>query len=216
MRAFLSYQTNDREVAARVAAVLGEFGCGAFLAHEHIEVSEEWRIEILKELSQADIFVPILSANYYSSIWCKQESGIAAFREMTVLPLSIDGQISQGFISHIQSSRIDPAAPTYANLLPGLAKHDVSFVIGKLIQRVGDSRSYRGAEANFELMLPYVGRATKDQIVELLEVSTKNKQVCHAGICATEYLPPLVNSHGAYMNRELRAEIDAVLDRYKK
>ena len=39
MRAFMSYQSGDREIAARVAAILGEFECSTFMAHENIEVS---------------------------------------------------------------------------------------------------------------------------------------------------------------------------------
>lgn len=216
MRAFLSYQTADREIAARVAAILEEFECAAFMAHENIEVSGEWRIEILKEIGAADLFVPILSANYYNSIWCKQESGIAAFREMTIVPLSTDGSIPQGFIAHIQSTKIDPAAPTYRDLLPGVAKHDVSFVIDKLVTKVGSSGSYRRAEANFELVLPYIGKATHKQVADLLNLSTDNGQVCHAGLCATKYLPPLVKSHGKYMDKEKLKELEGILARYNK
>lgn len=212
----MSYQTADREVAARVAAILVELECTAFMAHEHIEVSEEWRTQILKELEAADVFIPILSANYYGSIWCKQESGIAAFRRMTIVPLSADGQIPQGFIAHIQSTKIDPNAPTYADLLPGVAKHDVSFVVDKLIKKVAGSRSYRSAEANFELILPYIGRAKKEQVVELLNASTNNDQVCHAGLCATKYLPSLVQSHGQFMSVAKRKELEDVLARYNK
>lgn len=216
MRAFMSYQTGDKEIAARVAAILEEFGCSAFMAHEHIEVSGEWRIEILKEIEAADLFVPILSANYYNSIWCKQELGIAAFRKMTIIPLSTDGSIPQGFIAHIQSTKIDPAAPTFGDLLPGVAKHDVSFVIDKLVAKVGKSRNFRGAEANFELILPYIGKATREQVVELLNVSTDNGQVCNAGLCATKYLPPLVKSHGKYMDAGKLKELEEVLGRYNK
>ena len=50
MRAFMSYQTADREIAGRVAALLTGFECTAFMAHENIEVSGEWRLEILDEL----------------------------------------------------------------------------------------------------------------------------------------------------------------------
>jgi hypothetical protein len=118
MRAFMSYQTVDKEAAARVAGVLTEFDCTAFMAHDHIEVSEEWRLEILTELEVADLFVPILSAHYYGSVWCMQESGIAAFRRMTIIPLSIDGALPPGFLAHIQSTKIDPAAPAIRDLLP--------------------------------------------------------------------------------------------------
>jgi hypothetical protein len=216
MRAFLSYQTADREVAARVAAVLQEFDCSAFMAHEHIEVSGEWRVEILKQIGTADLFVPILSTNYYNSIWCKQESGIAAFREMTIVPLSTDGSIPQGFIAHIQSTKIDPAAPAFEDLLPGVVKHDVAFALDLLIARVGKSRSFRGAEANFELVLPYLRKAPRKKVVDLLHLSTDNKQVCHASLCATKYLPPLVKSHGRYMDKGKLKELEGVLAQYSK
>jgi hypothetical protein len=93
MYAFLSYQSADKEVAAKIKAILSRLGVESFLAHEDINVSEEWRLAILAELAKVDLFIPILSAHYYDSIWCKQESGIAAFREITIVPLSLDGSI---------------------------------------------------------------------------------------------------------------------------
>lgn len=216
MRAFMSYQTADKEIAARVTAILEEFECTAFMAHEHIEVSSEWRLEILKQIEAADLFVPILSANYYNSIWCKQESGIAAFRKMTIIPLSTDGSIPQGFIAHIQSTRIDPAEPAYRDLLPGLAKHDVSIVINKLVAWIGNSRNYRSAEYYFELMLPYIDKATSQQVVNLLNAATDNNQVCNASLCATKYLPPLVQSHGKLMDHDKLKKLEEVLARYNK
>ena len=170
----------------------------------------------MNEIETADLFVPILSANYFSSIWCKQESGIAAFRKMTIIPLSTDGAVPQGFIAHIQSTKIDPQSPKYADLLPGVAKHNVAFVIDKLIAKIGRSGNFRGAEANFELILPYLGKATKEQVVQLLDVSTANVQVCHASLCATKYLPPLVESHGKFMNAERLAELRGVLAQYER
>lgn len=216
MRAFMSYQTADKLVAARIAALLAKMGCTAFMAHENIEVSEEWRIQILKELSEADIFVPILSVHYYGSIWCKQESGIAAFRNMTIIPLSTDGAIPAGFIGHIQSTYINPEAPKLVSLLPGLAKRDVKFVIDGLISIIAKSGDYRSAEANFELVLPYIKNASNEQIVELLHVSAANDQICNASLCATKYLPPLFASHGQFMNGDTRKELSDVLKRYEK
>jgi hypothetical protein len=70
-------------------------------------------------LERADIFVPILSARYYESVWCVQESGIAAFRNITFIPLAIEGRIPQGF-----STRIDPEKPPLEPLLAGIAKRD--------------------------------------------------------------------------------------------
>ena len=129
MLAFMSYQAANRAVAGRVSDLLASLGIQAFMAHEHIEVSVQWRDEILRQIGLANLFVPILSQNYYASIWCKQESGIAAFRRITVIPLSIDGSTPQGATSNFQSTIIDPNAPVYANILPGLALNDVNFLI---------------------------------------------------------------------------------------
>ena len=110
MYAFLSYQTAERAIAGRVQALLDGLGVRSFMAHEDIDISEEWRLTILAELQKADLFVPLLSAAYLGSVWCVQESGIAAQRDgLTVIPLSLDGTTPPGFIGHIQSKRVDPA-----------------------------------------------------------------------------------------------------------
>ena len=207
MLAFMSYQTADREIAAGVAAVFQGLGVQCFMAHEHIEVSVQWRDEILRQIGLADLFVPILSQRYYASIWCKQESGIAAFRRMTIIPLSLDGSIPQGAINHIQSTLLQGGQATLQQLVPGLAAHDVTFAINALINIVGGSRSFRSAEYNFQMILPYLQRATDAQIVRLLSVSQANGQVCHASLCAREYLPPLMRSHGHLLPAQVRENL---------
>jgi hypothetical protein len=214
MRAFLSYQTADKLVAGRISELLKGLGISAFMAHEDIEVSEEWQHRILKEIGEADLFIPILSERYFSSVYCAQESGIAAFKIMTMIPLSIDGTIPHGFLAHIQSTKINPDNPTYLDLLPGLAKRDISFLISAIITIVAGSRSWRGAESNFQLILPYLMEASRQQVVELLTVSNHNKEVCNAGLCAQKYLPPLVKTHGRYMKRKDLRELKDTLTRY--
>jgi hypothetical protein len=213
MLAFMSYQTEDRLVAASVAGLLEAIGIQSFMAHEHIEVSVQWREEILRQIGLADLFVPILSERYYASIWCKQESGIAAFRRITIIPLSVDGSIPQGAMNHIQSTHIG-LQPTYQKLFPGLAAHDVAFTISAIIQIIARSGNYRTAESNFAMILPYLNRATDQQIVDLLNVSYHNNQICHAALCAREYLPPLLKSHGQYLQPEIRADLGQLLAQY--
>ncbi len=205
MRAFLSYQTDDKIIAGDIKKVLDRLNVETFLAHEDIEVSAEWRLTIIQELMVTDLFIPILSKNYYGSIWCKQESGMAAYRGITIIPLSIDGSIPQGFIAHIQSTRINPKQINAAPLVTGIARRDKAFAIDGIINIISLSGNYRGAEANFELILPYLNDASKEQKVRLLQASLRNNQVCNAGLCATKYLPPLLASHGQYLSAEDRA-----------
>ena len=79
IRAFISYQTSEKHVAGAIQRVLDEVGIPGFLAHKDIEVSVEWRERILQELRQASLFISLLSERYFSSPWCVQESGIAAY-----------------------------------------------------------------------------------------------------------------------------------------
>lgn len=214
MRAFLSYQNEDREVAGRVARLLDSIGVASFMAHEDIIVSEEWRLQLLRELAATDLFIAILSQQYFSSVWCTQEAGIASFRDLSIIPLSIDGTVPAGFLGHIQSTRIDPAQPRCEDLFPGIARKDFHFLIAGIIRLIGASRSWRHAEANFELILPYINRATRQQIVELLTVSTRNLEVCNAAGCIRDYLPPLIKTHGRYMKRKDLRELKDVKARY--
>jgi hypothetical protein len=138
------------------------------------------------------LFIPILSKNYYCSIWCKQESGMAAYRGIAVVPLSIDGSIPEGFIAHVQSSRIDPKELNAAPLITAIARRDKPFATDGIINIIRSSVNFRRAEANFELIVPYLKDASKEQKIRLLEVSLENNQICHAGLCATKYLPPIV------------------------
>lgn len=214
MYAFLSYQTADKHVAGEIRALLAELGVESFLAHEDIGVSQEWRLKILEEIRKADLFIPILSANYYASEWCVQESGMAALMELTIIPFSIDGTIPKGFIAHIQSTKVEPGNITLKNIFPGLAKKDVAFVIDTILQIIEGSSSFRGAEANFALLLPFLGKATDEQMTKLLQISRANGQVLHASQVAREFLPPLMESHGHLLDRTTRKEIKVVLARY--
>ncbi len=107
MIAFISYSYSDREYARQTKQVLEEVGVSAFLAHEDLAVSEEWKDRIIEELKICDLFIPLLSKDFRRSKWAPQEAGFIASRpEVRIAPLSIDGTIPFGFIEHVQSGRI--------------------------------------------------------------------------------------------------------------
>jgi len=195
--AFLSYQTTDNSIAGRLKHLLAEVDVDSFLAHEDITLSAEWRQMVLEEIGKTDLFICLLSKGYLTSTWCVQESGIAAWRPgMTAIPLSIDGTTSPGFLSHIQSIKIDPISVTVRELIPGFLKHQLNFGIDVMIKLIGRSTSFREAEANFELILPYPDKMTNTQAKELLECSAANRQIYQASLCAENYLPRVLKRYG--------------------
>jgi hypothetical protein len=129
---------------------------------------------------------------------------------MTVIPLSLDGSVPKGFMAHIQSTRFDPANILFENRVPGIAKHDMQFAIGALLNNLRRSRSYRQAEYNFELVNPYLIHFTNNNMRDLLTISTENDQICNAGLCVKTFLPPLVKSYGKYLKLDIRKRLKAL------
>jgi hypothetical protein len=195
----MSYHNSEKAIAAAIAKELNTVAVESFMAHEDIDVSQEWREALLGELDHSHFFIPVLSEAYLTSPWCLQESGIAAYKKLTIIPLSIDGTTPPGFISYFQSTRIDPKKPELKSLLPGLAKHDITFTLDTLIQRFGKSGGYRTAEANFETLEPYLARATDEQMATLLTLSAQNSQIYDAGGIHAP-LTPLIRKYGHLLN----------------
>jgi hypothetical protein len=216
MHAFMSYQMTDRVFAASVRDVIAPLGFTSFMAHDDLNVSEEWKTRILQELRQADLFVAVLSANYLASAYCMQESGIAVSRKkMIIAPLSLDGTIPPGFMNHIQSIAVSPTTFTTGHIWPSIFKCNKRHAFAQMIKRVGSSGSFRGAEHNFQILRPYLPQANRQEIVDLLVAAADNDQVCHAGLCHSEYLPPLIASHGQFMPAEKRVKLEKVIAGYK-
>ena len=185
------------------------------MAHEDIEISVEWRLKILEEISKASIFICLLSEHYLKSFWCLQESGVAAFRrDMAVLPLSIDGTTPVGFISNFQSVRVDPSNITIRDMLPAFFKYDFDHGVEVAIDLIGGSKNFRGAEDNFQQILPHVSKMSVPQIKLLLERAADNDQVHHASLCAREHIPPLLKSHGKHLAPKTRSFLKQMCERY--
>src|SRR6266550_1875261 len=105
--AFISYSQEERQHGAQAKSVLAEIGIAAFLAHDDLHVSDEWRKRIIEELGRCDVFVPLLSENFVKSKWAPQEIGFVISRpEVVIAPISLDGTTPFGFISHVQSRKI--------------------------------------------------------------------------------------------------------------
>ena len=205
--AFISYSHVDREYGAQAKAVLAEVGIDAFLAHDDLQVSEEWRDRILEELRRCDLFVPLLSANFLSSNWTSQEVGFIISRpEVAIAPLSLDATIPFGFLSHLQSRRIPAGGITRDLLVEPLAGRFPRRILPGLIRIVGDARSFHSAEATMRPLVEYFPIFTPAEAQALAKASVGNGQIWFARRCRGEYLPELIRIQGANLCPEtLRA-----------
>ena len=101
-RVFISHVHTARKSAGTLKSAMQAYGITAFVAHDDIETSDEWREEILSALMSMHAFVAVLTEDFSTSAWTDQEVGIAVARDVLVIPLS-KGAIPYGFIGKYQS-----------------------------------------------------------------------------------------------------------------
>lgn len=197
MIAFISYSHLDREYARQAKQVLEEVGVAAFLAHEDLEVSEEWKARIIEELRSCDLFVPLLSENFRRSKWAPQEAGFVASRsEVRIAPLSIDGTLPFGFMEHVQSSRIGRSGVTRELLVMPLAHQQPRVFLPALIKIAVAAGAWRTAERRMRPLVPLFPQFTANEAQTLAEGAVDNDQVWSASECRTEHLPEFIRVQG--------------------
>ena len=197
MIAFISYSYCDREYARQTKQVLEEVGVSAFLAHEDLEVSEEWKKRIIKELKICDLFIPLLSKNFRRSKWAPQEAGFIVSRPgVRIAPLSIDGTIPFGFIEHLQSGQIREGGVTHELLVVPLAGKEPRAFLPGLIKMAVDAPSFRSAERRMDPLVPLFPLFTAQEAQALAQGAVRNGQVWLASKCRKEHLPEFIQVQG--------------------
>jgi hypothetical protein len=217
VQAFISYQTADKKIAGEIKEILKAQGIESFLAHEDIDVSDEWRTEILNQIRKAKVFVAVITRNYEKSVWCVQESGIAAARKsMVSICLLLDDATPPGFLRAVQGRPCKNGKVELVDMLPGLVKALPGQVLDGMIDEIRNASRYRWAESDYEKIMPYIEKLSNVQAKRLLEVSKENGQVGHASRCIREYIPKVMKIHGHLLDEEARKEINDLIESYRQ
>ena len=205
MRAFISYSVVEKQFAGAVKQALESLSVECFLAHEDIQVSEEWKARILKELHAVDVFVAVLSAKFKASEWCSQELGFIVSRpEVLIVPLSIDHTNPYGLISHLQGQYVSDEG-TLPELIEGLFYRMLPrHIIPIQIERVQRAGGFRVAEAAVRPLVPHFEVFTDREVEAFASAATSNYEVWDAGRCRSEYLPKFVAANRERIPQRLK------------
>jgi hypothetical protein len=102
LRLFISHVHTKQQQAAQLKDCLLKYGISSFVAHDDIDVSAEWREEILRALMSMDVLAALVSEDFNSSKWTDQEVGVAIARDTAIIPINI-GCPPYGFLEQYQS-----------------------------------------------------------------------------------------------------------------
>lgn len=196
IRGFLGYSTADKEMAGRIKDNLEFYGIEIFLAHETLEISDEWRETILGELKECDFYIALVSQNFKESEWTDQEFGSALARNVPIYPLGF-GLKPYGFFEKFQSSLISLAKlqENCEKIAKKLA-HDerVSSIFKRdLIKKFALSKSFHEAGSLARLFHEFPTH-TEEDMQQILSASIKNSQI-YCSFDAQAELKKLVNRY---------------------
>lgn len=98
---FLSHLASFKVNTTRLQTALKKYAITSFVAHEDIEPSREWQIEIEAALQTMEGMAALLMPGFKESNWCDQEVGVAVGRNILVIPVR-KGIDPYGFIGKYQ------------------------------------------------------------------------------------------------------------------
>lgn len=110
LRAFISHLSSNRERMSALKSNLANWGISAFIAHEDIKASREWRDEVEAGLETMDVLVAVVEPGFKESDWCAQEVGFALGRKVDIVPLRA-GLDPFGFFGKYQGIQIKGKLP---------------------------------------------------------------------------------------------------------
>jgi len=197
---FISYSTDDKEIAGEIKSALSAAGFTAFLAHEDIRPSSEWVDVIIDNLGSTDIFIPLVTESFFKSEWTAQEAGYALAKDKLIIPVAINGHNPAGFIGRFQSLRLDSSKPQEesSKIIETIAeqgqKHNFKYrLIDLLIERLQESPSYDSAGTR-ALHLTYIKDLDTDQVNKTFEAICENSQI-YESRSASPYVKKLYGLH---------------------
>jgi hypothetical protein len=110
-RVFISHRSDFKIQAGALREAMSAYGVSCFVAHDDIEPTREWQVEIEKALFSMEALVALYSPEFHTSQWTDQEIGIAIGRGVPVLPVKC-GADPYGFVGKYQGFQAKGKKPS--------------------------------------------------------------------------------------------------------
>lgn len=191
LRVFISYSSDNRKIAHQLKSFLTVYGLKVFLADSSIIPADKWEDKILENLEKMEVFIPIITNEFKLSNWTDQESGIAEFRKVLIVPIKADLN-PYGFLTKYQAIKLNKNnhQVTFNSIIKILYRKCKVKFLDSLIEYISKSDSFE--ECNQRIIhLNEFADLNIRQSNKLLKVSINNTQI-HNNFKATRILGDLI------------------------
>lgn len=178
---FVSHTSAHKSEVSAIKTALAPWGVVAFVAHEEIEPTREWQIEIERALQSCDALLAYVTDDFPASRWTDQEVGWAYGRRVPVFAVRA-GCDPYGFIGKFQGIRygreakdVDPLIETLVQKLLEDDRTSGKATPGVVTAFCG-SHTFDTTRSRFSL-LTKIPRLSPDHVRELREAMESNSQI---------------------------------------
>ena len=99
---FVSHSNKDINLTKEIEGFINKSYIKLFFAHRGINGSEKWNETIRVNIDGCDGMLALVTPNFHTSEYTKQEVGAAWVRKKPILPVCVDKARPKGFIKEIQ------------------------------------------------------------------------------------------------------------------
>ena len=181
-RLFISHTHSNAASAHNLKTAVAKYHIAAFVAHDDIEPTKEWLLEIERALRSADALAAIITPDFIESRWCDQEVGFAFGRGKLVVPLCKEST-PHGFLGKYQGFKAKGLqAPDVGDqLFEILLSHKLTEerMGDALVERMVSSWSFQCSRETMPL-LEKLEKLTQSQVTKLVQSITENDRVAKA------------------------------------
>lgn len=186
LRIFISYSSKDKILSGLFKQCFETYtGFQVFLAHDDISPALEWELEIIKNLKETDVIIPLITDNYRSSEFTDQELGVGLALNKIIIPIKLSNINPYGFIKKLQALKchgepndIINAVATIVFVLIYNDKFNTykDLVIDSVVEAFYNSNSYKTTSIIIRT-LTKINRFNGNQVDCLIRAIKNNNQV---------------------------------------
>lgn len=205
---FLSHTHPHAGFAGTMRSYLAKYRIDAFVAHDTIAPSEEWRGTIETALLTCHSTAALMTADFRESMWCDQEVGYCLARSVLVLPVMLDAT-PHGFLGKYQAIKVKkgrPAMLVAQDVFRVLATHKNTRerMAPAVVRRFAKSTSFDSARDGFSLLRRIPKAAwTKELVEETDKALAENPEVKNARYKDGTTVPNLTRTVLAPIRKQL-------------
>lgn len=198
LRLFASHVSEEKTIVQEVAGLLKSDGIHMFVAHESIDVSSDWQLEIEKNLGSCHGAVAFIHSRFSESDWCHQEMGWVRGRGAPFLLVLFEGNLPKGMLAKTHGLKINgtPKPEQIAeDIVQWLSKlEELSPQLeASVISAFCNSGSFKATDRLWA-KLKKIENLTDEQISDLLDAVQSNSQIygatCRTNRSASDYGQP--------------------------